>query len=795
MDPASWMSAAIRTGPGTARLGCAIDVAITLAALWSLVDARLFVREPVSAKRLAAMAAFCALLLAPGYAEVTAERAAFLAASLSLAIQPLARRSASSPGACLHLARALRLARAASPLSPPAAATGAGLHIAAALFLLEARHSRFVGTHIRGFFGCRGFALAAIYRKRELVVEDLRDQRSEDAYFESCRRLEFNPHERLFVLRAILRVEWKALTAVVVANTLNEVATHCRRLVFVAIIAALGGERSTSAADLAVMFALWQLLALTTLASQYIATIERGISLRITSVLSSKILEININSRFSVYSTMGLTSTADAFGTGVVSLERAISSALSQAVNVWIVASKVGWWFMIPVAIVSTHEVLSYLLSSKTRRLQDRREREEQPKYWQDFYAMAPFMRAIKFYAWEEVFRGVVGYLDIVRTQPAIWRIAMHVVNTLGCATSQIASAITITSYIRSAGVARYSDVSLLMGSIASLAAFTSTASGIARTCISMERGSRFVREVAAEDKERYIHREPVAGTTSVVLEDCTFSWGADKFSLPRMTLSIAAGEFVTVVGRVGSGKSSLVSALCGEMPLVDGAGRLCGRIGYVSQKPRVMDGTFRENVLMGEDYDEKLFWQIIHACALTHDLEQMDSSDLTRVGYNGVNLSGGQVARLALARALYRQADVYIFDDLLAAVDSRVERHLVQHVLCAEGIIGSKTRILVTHATHVVPLSSRVITLSEGHVDIATQMPAPFSGGLLDIPTPPDSGSDVEASDVAAEAKPFVVHLEDEKPPLRWSHLAKFAQLSGYWVLAAVAILKIAGF
>ncbi|KAJ2264971.1 hypothetical protein J3F81_006018, partial [Coemansia sp. RSA 371] len=204
-----------------------------------------------------------------------------------------------------------------------------------------------------------------------------------------------------------------------------------------------------------------------------------------------------------------------------------------------------------------------------------------------------------------------------------------------------------------------------------------------------------------SSNNSQYIQLDPEPNAITAELTDCTFSWGPGTFSVHCPSLTIAAGEFVTVVGRVGSGKSSLMSALCGEMPILSGQGQLCGRIGFVDQKPTVLPTTFRENVLMGNEYDEKWYNQVIYACALAQDLEQMEDGDQTKVEYGGGNLSGGQKTRLALARALYLKADVYIFDDLLSAVDAHVERHIIENVLVAGGIINSKTRILVTHAEH----------------------------------------------------------------------------------------------
>ncbi|KAJ2463013.1 Multidrug resistance-associated protein 1, partial [Coemansia sp. RSA 2320] len=136
------------------------------------------------------------------------------------------------------------------------------------------------------------------------------------------------------------------------------------------------------------------------------------------------------------------------------------------------------------------------------------------------------------------------------------------------------------------------------------------------------------------------------------------------------------------------------------------------------------MNATFRENVLMGADYDEAWFTQVVDACALSMDVRLFPDGDMTMVGFNGLNLSGGQKARLALARALYLKADVYVLDDLLSAVDAEVERHIVERVLLPGGIIGQKTRILVTHAEHLVPFGDTVITFANGTMSTVEQVP-----------------------------------------------------------------------
>ncbi|KAJ1858217.1 ABC transporter C member 13 [Coemansia sp. RSA 638] len=194
----------------------------------------------------------------------------------------------------------------------------------------------------------------------------------------------------------------------------------------------------------------------------------------------------------------------------------------------------------------------------------------------------------------------------------------------------------------------------------------------------------------------------------------------------------------------------------------------------------------------MGNVYDEKWFNQVIYASALSQDIEQMEDGDLTEVGFSGVNLSGGQKTRLALARALYLKADVYIFDDLLSAVDANVERHIIENVLVAGGIISSKTRILVTHAEHVIPLSDKVVTLTDGQVQVVKQTPVHLSGDLTNEKTAQSNDAVVEAQELADIPEPFVIHPDYDNPRLRWTSFQKYITLSGYWTVAAVAIIQL---
>ncbi|KAJ1726144.1 Multidrug resistance-associated protein 1, partial [Coemansia biformis] len=213
-------------------------------------------------------------------------------------------------------------------------------------------------------------------------------------------------------------------------------------------------------------------------------------------------------------------------------------------------------------------------------------------------------------------------------------------------------------------------------------------------------------------------------------------------------SFSAAAGELVAVIGETGSGKSSLLLAVCGELEMTKGAGKVTGRVAYLEQSPWIMNDTMRANILFGREYDTELFGQVIHACALTEDIARWPDADLTVIGERGVNISGGQRARLALARTLYSRADIYILDDPLSAVDAHVKRHILDHVLLGSGMLAGKLRIITTNSGHILPYAHHVVTLRDGQAAATQQSPQTYQ------PAPPTepTGSNCSAADGLVE-------------------------------------------
>uniref|UniRef100_A0AAA9SMB4 ATP binding cassette subfamily C member 4 n=1 Tax=Bos taurus TaxID=9913 RepID=A0AAA9SMB4_BOVIN len=206
----------------------------------------------------------------------------------------------------------------------------------------------------------------------------------------------------------------------------------------------------------------------------------------------------------------------------------------------------------------------------------------------------------------------------------------------------------------------------------------------------------------------------PSDGEMIVDMQDFTAFWD-EELELPTLkglSFTVRPGELLTVVGPVGAGKSSLLRALLGELAPSQGKVSVHGRIAYVSQQPWLFPGTVRSNILFGKKYEEERYKEVIKACALEEDLQNLKERDLTVTGDGGTPLSEGQKARVSLARAVYQDADIYLLDDPLSAVDARVSRHLFE--LCVHQALKEKITILVTHQLQYLKDASQILILKD---------------------------------------------------------------------------------
>ncbi|KAF9909311.1 hypothetical protein EC991_008822 [Linnemannia zychae] len=189
------------------------------------------------------------------------------------------------------------------------------------------------------------------------------------------------------------------------------------------------------------------------------------------------------------------------------------------------------------------------------------------------------------------------------------------------------------------------------------------------------------------------------------------------KATLTNINLRVPDGHLTAFVGRIGQGKSSLMSAIMGEMYKLHGSVSVYGDLAYVPQQAWIINATVRDNILFGKAFDQNLYDRVIYASGLKPDFEMLSAGDQTEIGERGINLSGGQKQRVSLARAAYQDADIYILDDPLSAVDAHVDQHLWQNLIGPEGLLKDKTRLLVTHGIHHLENVDRIVVLKDGFI------------------------------------------------------------------------------
>ncbi len=187
------------------------------------------------------------------------------------------------------------------------------------------------------------------------------------------------------------------------------------------------------------------------------------------------------------------------------------------------------------------------------------------------------------------------------------------------------------------------------------------------------------------------------------------------KAILGDVTLDVAPGELCAIVGRVGSGKTTLASALLNEAVIRNGTIGLKGSIAYAAQTPWILNATLRDNITFGLPYEKEKYDNIIRACQLNHDLSLLDFGDMTEIGENGINLSGGQRQRVSVARAAYCGADIIIFDDPLSALDPEVGQKLFDQ--CIVKLLKGKTRIFATNQLQFLRYCDTIVALGDRRI------------------------------------------------------------------------------
>ncbi|XP_074520424.1 ATP-binding cassette sub-family C member 4 [Halichoeres trimaculatus] len=331
-------------------------------------------------------------------------------------------------------------------------------------------------------------------------------------------------------------------------------------------------------------------------------------------------------------------------------------------------------------------------------------------------------IRIIKMYAWEKPFSALVSEVrrkEISKIMKSSYLRGLNMASFF-CA-SKIIVFVTFTLYVLLGNTISASRVFVTVSLYTAVRLtvtlfFPSAIEKLFECRVSIRRIQEFLllEEIT---KGRAALPQAEKKDASVEIQDLTCYWdkSLDAPSLQNISLSLNSNQLVAVIGPVGAGKSSLLSSILGELPDEKGVLKVRGQITYAAQQPWVFPGTIRSNILFGKELNQQKYERVIRACALKRDMELLPAGDLTLIGDRGATLSGGQKARVNLARAVYQDADIYLLDDPLSAVDAEVGRHLFEQCIC--GLLRNKPRILVTHQLQYLKAADQILVLKEGHM------------------------------------------------------------------------------
>ena len=337
-------------------------------------------------------------------------------------------------------------------------------------------------------------------------------------------------------------------------------------------------------------------------------------------------------------------------------------------------------------------------------------------------------IKSIKLYGWEQAFAAKV--LDARNNQELNMLrklgIAQAASNFFWTSTPFLVAFATFASFVATSQSPLTSEIifpaiSLFQLLSFPMAVFSNIINSIIEAIVSVGRLEDFLGGAELDKTARQVilpkddpNGEARDGEEVVTISNGEFAWTTEPV-LQDINLGVSKGELLAVIGRVGDGKSSLLGAMLGELTRKEGSVKIRGNVVYFSQNSWILSATVKDNIVFGHRFDPGFYDKVLDACALRADLAVLPDGHMTEVGEKGVSLSGGQKARICLARACYARADVYLLDDPLSAVDAHVGRHIFDQVIGPNGLLKNKARILCTNAVNFLPQTDNVIMLRRG--------------------------------------------------------------------------------
>ncbi|KAJ2849929.1 ATP-binding cassette glutathione S-conjugate transporter ycf1 [Coemansia brasiliensis] len=645
-------------------------------------------------------------------------------------------------------------------------------------------------------------------RKGKLTADDIPELPEDNRII--YQGLKYDVNEKLFLLRAIYQAVWPSLVPLYFADLLVEGIDMANIMVDGYVMHCLDApdqhkwHQGYSAALL--------LLFLKLLQSKTRHIINRSDAgwQQVSDALEQEFLRLPLSS--DGLRRIGSISTETYLAHSLISKMKGIHNVLVSisviAASAWSIYRQVGWLAFVPFLIHSGTSLINttciWVFGAQSD-WEDDDEEDDYDYYDEDLDDISDTIRTVKLFGWESKYletqpkqRWQQRYGQLPWYAPAM-RCLWFIIDSIDIIASQLSAGIITYTYAKQAGSAGKRITNAEVFQINQLAEnMRWDIEGIIPQLRSLHiliRSYYMVENFLRGDFVPTLPRAPISDQQKpeVVLNDCAFIRNKKQRQQPVLdgvSFSAQAGEIVSVVGRTGSGKSTLLLSICGELEMVRGSGKVCGSVAYLEQDLWIMNDTMRANILFGRPMDGQFYEQVIYACALSKDLAGWPQGDLTVIGSKGINISGGQRARLALARTLYSRADIYLLDDPLSAVDAHVKRHIMEHVLLDSGLLKGKLRIVSTHTKQILPFSHQIVTLDEGKSSVQQQTPQIYR---------PVASADFNPSVSPSQHEPEKVNIKDsdekaEKPDhknaQKWSlreNLHYAAHLCGLPMIAGI--------
>lgn len=677
------------------------------------------------------------------------------------------------------------------------------LHIAVIVDSIDERNNQFVVGYARQFTLAHASHLIRLRKLRDLVPSDIWQLPQRFCRKNSHAEFKYNPKEALFVLRAIFRMLWRPLLPLHVAELLfDNLRTKSRMLnhfLMKYLDDPAGYPWYTGYGTLLLRYLLSLLSANShttrTLFENEINRVSAAVNLEIHSHRLSLPLAPSSDNTYMIgyYLSNMMRVVSSTASNLIIGISRLSSSFL-------LVYSRVGNAVFICLGTTILWSALDWLLSW-TFGTEYRWSPYRSTYYsYNDTKSIHRNIKTIKLNGWENYYLDPSLRRKKKKNHPwyqPLSYVAWFIYYTLDEIVSDLAIYTMLSVYLQSVStqnVLSNADLFDIISSVGDMGYGVNLIRNSFGSIRSMAKDNKGLERTLRDPIYSALPQQPTissGSSGSVSMAGCSFGWSKRDVRLNDVNFNAKDGELISVTGPTSSGKSMLLLAICGEIMMTKGTGQTTGRIGYLEQSPWIMNDTMRANILFGREFDKDYYWKVVHACALLEDIELWPSGDMTVIGERGINISGGQRARLALARAVYARPDMYVLDDPLSAVDAHVKRHLLDHVILESGLLGGKLRIVATNDNIILPFSHQIVEMDKGKATVTTQVPNQQQQDIdkVDVADNESSSpvlSDTMVNDSSTPASPSVPEQQTSKEEesqstySRWQNMLYVLKLCG---------------